>query len=83
MDKMSKEERKIAELLVMRLHKAIDALALASQNADYLAMIHGWDIATDDITKAAMLIGKEALGVVESIAQEDGWQLYKSKEVEK
>ena len=79
---MDKEERKIAELLVMRLHKAIDALALASKNADDLVMIHGWDIATDDITKAAMLIGKEALGVVESIAQEDEWQHYKSKEVE-
>lgn len=81
MDKMSKEERKIAELLVMRLHKAIDALVLASKNGDDLANIHGWDVAIDDITKAVMLISKEALEVVETIAQEDGWQHYKSKEV--
>jgi hypothetical protein len=75
-DKMTKEERNTAELAVENLHEAVEALNAAYEQVYDLAMEYGWDIDFDNISQASMLAGKEALGIVDSIAQEDGWKHY-------
>jgi hypothetical protein len=82
-DNMTKEERNTAELAVENLHEAVESLNAAYKQVYDLAMEYGWDIDFDNISQASMLAGREALGIVESIAQEDGWSHYRCKKYEK
>lgn len=68
MDKISKEERNLAELVVMQLHDALDTLKMAYDNADELVMTYGWDIEIDELSKSAMLIGNTSLLVTHLLA---------------
>lgn len=83
MYKMTKEERNTAELAVENLHEAVEALNAAYEQVYELAIDYCWDIDFENVSRASMLAGREALGIVESIAQEDGWSHYRCKKYEK
>jgi hypothetical protein len=80
---MTNEERNTAELAVENLHEAVEALQAAYERVYDLSINYGWDTGYDDISQAAMLAGKEALDIVETLAQADGWAHYRSKKYEK
>lgn len=78
-EKMNKEERKTAELAVMNLHEAVGKLKDAYECVRNLLCKYGWDIDYDNISKAAMIAGMEALDIVDSIADMDGWEHHVSR----
>jgi hypothetical protein len=82
-DEMTKEERNTAELAVENLHEAVEALNAAYEQVYDLSMEYCWDLGFDNISQASMLAGREALRIVDSIAQEAGWAHYRCKKYEK
>jgi hypothetical protein len=81
-EKMTKEERRTAELAIQNLHEAVERLSNGYEQARDLCLKYGWDMDYVLISQAAMIAGKEALDIVDSIAWIDGWEHHKSKESE-
>jgi len=72
-EKMTKEERDIAERCVVDAMKAVVILKRIHDDIEKLTIEYGWDLEPWDISRAAMLVGKEALGIAHGIGFEDGW----------
>ena len=76
---MTKDEREAAEKAVRDLTEVVERLHRAHEDCKALTLDHGWDLAYDDIAEVGMRVGRIALGIVDSIAEEDKWNVYWSK----
>lgn len=72
-EKMTKAERETAALAVTNALKAVHAIKLMHNQCEKLMIDYGWDVETWDISKAAMLVANEGLGIAHSLGVEDGW----------
>ncbi len=82
-EKLTKEERATAEFAISHLHEAVENLQAAYERIYKLTTTYCWDLDYDAISQSAMLSGKVALDIVDSIAAIDGWEQYKSKKYKK
>ena len=78
--RMTKEERKTVELAIQNLHEAVAKLNDAYKCVYELTFTYGWDCDCERISAASMVVGLEALDIIDSIANIDGWEYHKSKQ---
>lgn len=76
---MNKKERELAEQTIRDLTEVVERLTRAHEDCKSLVLDHGWDLAYDDIAEVGMRVGRIALFIVDSIAEEDKWQTHWSK----
>ena len=76
---MKKEMRELAERSIRDLTEIVERLNQVHEDCKALSLDYGWDLAYDDIAEVGMRVGRIALGIVDSIAEEDKWNVYWSK----
>lgn len=76
---MNKTERELAERSISDLTEVVERLHRAHELCKALSLDYGWDLEYDDIAEVGMRVSRIALGIVDSIAEEDKWNIYWSK----
>ena len=73
--KMSKAERRAAECAVKQLGDAVKKISSAHHNIETLMDDHGWSLDPWEMSKCAMKLAEQMIGIVQCIADEDGWEV--------
>lgn len=76
---MNKEMREPAERSIRNLTEIVERLNQVHEDCKTLSLDHGLDLAYDEIAEMGMRIGRIALFIVDSIAEDDEWGTHWSK----